>query len=67
MVKQKIRSKHHMQCALAGRKGRYPLAEEMVWASVIIFLVHTTRHKQPVSKTDSLSPHLEELLFPLVF
>lgn len=30
---------------------------------MIKFLAHTTRRKHPFSKTDSLSPHLEKLLF----
>ena len=35
----------------------------MVWAFVMALPVHTTRCKHPFGKMDSLSPHLEELLF----
>lgn len=49
--------------ALIGRKRRCPPAEEVVWALVIELVAHTTRCKHPLSKADSLSPHLEEFLF----
>lgn len=49
--------------ALIGRKWRCPPAEEVVWALVLELAAHTARCKHPLSKADSLSPHLEEFLF----